>query len=89
MVENNEKELFKLAYILTIYKAQGSEAKNVVLLLIHTNYINNQLLYTGITRAKEHCTIICKKEIYKYAITHTEPIRYSNIAHMIDNYPIN
>ena len=77
-------ENFILGYILSIHRAQGSEAKNVVL-IITSNFICNQLLYTGITRAKEHCTIICNAYNFKSGIYNTDKIRYSNIAYMIDN----
>jgi ATP-dependent exoDNAse (exonuclease V) alpha subunit len=57
-----------LAYATTIHKAQGSEAQRVWLLLHHSHMamVNNELIYTGMTRAKQFLRIICEKDsIYK------------------------
>lgn len=47
----------RLAYACTIHKCQGSEYKNVILLTpsAHTFMLNSNLLYVGISRAKENC----------------------------------
>ncbi len=41
----------ELAYVLTVHKAQGGEAKHVILVLPHAN--DRALFYTAITRSKE------------------------------------
>ena len=53
-----------LAYATTIHKAQGSEYPAVVIPLHTQHYIMLQrnLLYTGITRAKEHVVIVGTKK---------------------------
>jgi exodeoxyribonuclease V alpha subunit len=66
-------DLITLAYALTIHKTQGSEYQNVVIPISFTHYnmLNNKLLYTAITRAKEKVVLIgedyaftatCKRE---------------------------
>ena len=46
-----------LAYAISIHRSQGSQAKVVVLLSprAHTFMLNSNLLYVGISRAKEKC----------------------------------
>ena len=49
-----------LAYALTIHKSQGSEYR-IVILVVHTSHatlLQRNLIYTGITRAKEWCVIL-------------------------------
>ena len=50
----------KYGYCITIHKSQGDEYDNVLLVLYKSPYImlNKNLLYTAITRAKTHLTII-------------------------------
>lgn len=53
-----------LAYALTFHKAQGSEWRKVFLTLhqSHNTMIQRELLYTGVTRAKEELYIICEPD---------------------------
>jgi len=54
------RDLLRLSYALTIHKTQGSEFQNVVIPMSFSHFImlNNKLLYTAITRAKESCYIV-------------------------------
>ncbi len=49
-------------YALTIHKSQGSEWRKVFLFLhnSHSTLLSRELLYTGITRAREELYIICE-----------------------------
>lgn len=49
-------------YALTVHKFQGSENRKVFFLLhnSHAVMVSRELLYTGITRAREHLHIICE-----------------------------
>ena len=49
-----------LAYAITIHKSQGSECVETVQVVhsTHTHMLNRSLVYTGVTRAREHCHII-------------------------------
>lgn len=62
-------ELISLAYALTIHKTQGSEYQNVVIPISFTHYnmLNNKLLYTAITRAKDKVVLI--GEDYAFSAT--------------------
>ncbi len=58
------------AFAMTIHKSQGSEYNHVLMLLpsrIGHPLLNRQILYTGITRAKESVTIVATPETFKAA----------------------
>lgn len=47
----------RLAYSISLHKSQGGQCKNIIVLSpkAHTYMLNSNLLYVGITRAKERC----------------------------------
>lgn len=58
------------AFAITIHKSQGSEYDHVTMFLPRQEghpLLNNQILYTGITRAKQSVTIIATPETFKSA----------------------
>ena len=60
------------AFAITIHKSQVPVYKQVTLFLptkIGHPLLTNQIIYTGITRAKESVTIIANDEIFKTAVT--------------------
>ena len=60
------------AFAITIHKSQGSEYKHVTMFLptkIGHPLLTNQIIYTGITRAKESVTIIASDDTFKAAVT--------------------
>lgn len=63
-----------LAYALTVHKCQGSEFKNVIYALSMQAYslLNKENVYTGITRAKQHCTVISESSALHTAISTSE-----------------
>ncbi len=54
-----------LAYCLTCHKLQGSQAKNVIVVLENTLLIDPTWLYTAITRATSQVVIIGSRDQYK------------------------
>jgi hypothetical protein len=50
----------ELAYAITVHKAQGGEARQVVLALSsqHGRMLTRRLLYTGLTRAREQLVVV-------------------------------
>jgi exodeoxyribonuclease V alpha subunit len=48
------------AYAMTVHKSQGSEFSHVVLVLpeVQSRVLTRELIYTGITRAKENFTLV-------------------------------
>lgn len=78
--ENNFDEIDH-AYALTIHKSQGSQWKAVVVLALnsHKNMLNNNLLYTGYTRAEKFMFLLGQKDVISYAINNTD-IRKRNTS---------
>jgi len=59
------------AFAMTVHKSQGSEFEHVALLLPEARYqvLSKELIYTGITRAKSHFTLIeSRQDIFEQAI---------------------
>ena len=58
------------AYALTVHKAQGSEFGRVLLVLpdAGSRVLSRELLYTGLTRAREHVTLWARDAALREAI---------------------
>lgn len=56
---------FLHAYCLSVHRSQGSGFKCVIFVTdkAHTYQMNSNLLYTGMTRAKEMCVLICQSDV--------------------------
>lgn len=68
-----ESDNLSLAYAITVHKSQGSEC-NIVLMPIsklQRFMLNRNLIYTGITRAKQKMIMVGNKETLKEAISKT------------------
>jgi len=54
------------AYALTVYKAQGSEWRNVygIIHRSHAVAVNNEMLYTLTTRARSKLTMLCESDTF-------------------------
>jgi exodeoxyribonuclease V alpha subunit len=61
---------YSTVYAMTIHKSQGSEFDRVVVVLPHHSspLLSRELLYTGITRAKTHVTLISSRSSLEAAI---------------------
>lgn len=75
-----------LGYCLTIHKLQGSEAKTIGLIVSpsHVMMINNNLLYTGITRAKTKGYIIGSKRAFKQGLKKHGTVRQTLLPLLFD-----
>ncbi|MCM8531323.1 MAG: exodeoxyribonuclease V subunit alpha [Lentisphaeraceae bacterium] len=63
---------YELAFAMTIHKSQGSEYNNVMILLpddADNRLLSKEILYTGITRAKECCILVGEENVLEKAIT--------------------
>ena len=71
---NDYKDLIDLGYALTIHKTQGNQFPYVFIPIINSFYImlNNKLMYTAITRAKERVTIIGQPYAIKKSCTNID-----------------
>lgn len=66
----NEADQIDLAYAMTIHSLQGSGYKSVILIIDNTHFalLDNCLLYTAITRAKERCLLLSEPYAFKKCI---------------------
>ena len=71
----------KLAFAVTIHKSQGSEFNDVLLVMPekHAKVLAKELVYTGITRAKENIAVWSKDTVFKQAVK-TQITRTSGLA---------
>lgn len=71
----------KLAYCVSIHKAQGSEFKLVILPLVNMFHrmLNRNLLYTAITRAKKMLILLGQKEAFQTAVDHVSVNRKTSL----------
>lgn len=75
------------AFAMSVHKSQGSEYKFVILYLESkgnfNNFLNINLLYTAITRAKQTLWIVCDKKVLTQAAMTPTPIRYDGLGYML------
>lgn len=87
----SQKELacFVQAFAITFHKAQGSEAKNVLMYLPYKlcksygTFATRNLFYTGFTRAKEAVYIFGSKDVIKYMIDNPLQRHHNELADLI------
>lgn len=61
---------YQSAYAMTVHKSQGSEYGHVALILNEDEYLSRELLYTGISRAKEQLSLYASESALRYACAH-------------------
>lgn len=68
--EESDFQLFQHAFAITIHKSQGCEFKSVLISLPggSPDFINRQLIYTAVTRAKQNACVIGKPQNLVYAV---------------------
>lgn len=84
--DTNSLDELDLAYATTIHKSQGSEFKVVIIpLFMGSSFLmNRNLLYTGITRAKQLVVVVGFEKALTYMINNTNSIeRYSALKYRI------
>ena len=58
------EENLELAYAISVHKSQGSEFQRVYFVLPKKKtLLTTELLYTGITRARTHCTVLIEEDV--------------------------
>ncbi|MEM8604206.1 MAG: ATP-dependent RecD-like DNA helicase, partial [Cyanobacteria bacterium P01_H01_bin.121] len=75
-----------LAWAITIHKAQGSEFPVVILPFFMQHYImlSRNLIYTGLTRAKQLAIFLGPKQAINFAVREVkERSRYTTLAHRL------
>lgn len=76
----------ELSYSLTTWKYQGSEIKDVIIVMDSTHYVllSSQYLYCSLTRAKERALILSDKYAFKRCLSEDKSVRQTwlkEIAH--------
>lgn len=82
----SDLDLLQLAYASTIHKSQGSEFPIVIMVLTFNHYImlKRNLVYTGMTRAKDKFILIGDKRAFMKAIRNNKvEKRYSKLAERV------
>jgi exodeoxyribonuclease V alpha subunit len=80
-VKESELQHLSLAYAATIHKSQGSEYKAVILLMLkqHGIMLQRNLLYTGITRAKQRLVVVGSKQAIAQATRNIKPVQRNTL----------
>ncbi len=81
----DDLEELALAYCLTIHKAQGSEYKYVILILVSDNFrvINKNLIYTALTRAKQSFIFFGDKDKFKNGLYRKPIYRCTSLKYLL------
>ena len=87
-VEYSQEEIeqLQLAYATTIHKSQGSEYEVVIIPITaaHRPLLQQNLLYTAVTRSRKRCHIVGDWNAITYGIQNTKTsLRYSRLANRI------
>ena len=72
-----------LGYAVSVHRAQGGEFPAVVLLLhdLHAPLLQRSVLYTALTRAKQHCVIVGTRQALAQAVRNQrDQHRYTGLA---------
>ena len=75
------------SYALTVHKSQGSEWRKVFLCLhqSHATMLQRELLYTGVTRAREELYVICEPESFTRGIV-AQKIKGNTLAEKAEHF---
>jgi exodeoxyribonuclease V alpha subunit len=68
--EQSELDELQLSYAMSVHKSQGSEYNSVIIPLVRSHYIllQRNLLYTGVTRAKERVILVGSRAAVNTAV---------------------
>lgn len=74
IVTGKDRNYIDLAYAITVHSSQGSQWQSVIMAINMSSYImlTAELLYTGITRAIEHCDLIATTDAVGKAVRTVE-----------------
>ena len=87
--EFTQLDKISLSYAVTIHKSQGSEYKAVIMPLLNgpEMLMSRNLLYTGLTRAKQLAVLVGSEETIKKMVDNNKEIsRYTNLNQKIKDF---
>ena len=87
MLTHDDMKHFKLAWCITVHKSQGKEWDNVVMLIPSDSrfMMNNNLIYTGVTRASKKCTILADLSVFEYGINRSQYMQQTQLVNCKHN----
>ena len=88
-IQGEYRKALEPAYALTVHKSQGSEYKTVILVMDmkHKRMLKRNLVYTGVTRAKENLVFVGQKEAFETAVlTKDSGTRKTLLPNLIHQY---
>jgi exodeoxyribonuclease V alpha subunit len=70
LVKKDMLKEIRHAYALSIHKAQGSQARNVFLIVLRSHWyqLERSLIYTGVTRAKKGVCVIGQLQAFQHGV---------------------
>lgn len=72
------------SFAITVHRAQGSEAKKVIFYIDRfTNFLTNNVFYTGITRAKNKVWVVADHQVLNRVVQNKPEIRLDNLGKRI------
>lgn len=86
MLPDSALDTLRLAYAISIHKAQGSQAKAVVVALsrAHSVMLTRNLLYTAVTRAERVCVVVGEEAAMRLALGRPDTQRrYTRLAELV------
>jgi ATP-dependent exoDNAse (exonuclease V) alpha subunit len=77
----------ELSYALTTWKYQGSEIKDVIIVMDSSHYVllSSQYLYCSLTRAKERALILSDKYAFKRCLSEDKSVRQTWLKEIIND----
>lgn len=81
--QGEELDQLTLAYAVSVHKSQGSEFRAVVLILgrVHWVMLQRNLIYTGITRAREQLVLVAQEDAVRRAVENNPAVlRHTRLA---------
>ena len=75
--EKNDLNQLTLAYCCSVHKSQGSEFQTVIMPITRSymKMLRRNLLYTGITRAKNFLILCGDPEVFKFGVERTDDLQ--------------
>ena len=80
-------DTLKLAYAATVHKAQGSQARAVVVPIYRGHHImlTRNLVYTAVTRAQEVCVVVGERAALAVAVGRADArLRYTRLRELVE-----
>ena len=77
-----------LAYAMTVHSAQGSEYQHVFFICVNgtANFIHRGIVFTALSRAQKHLTIIGEHDVLRTVVKRAQPVRNSYLIERVTKW---